>query len=272
MVRVSNVHTIAPIPDLLLARSTEGLYYDLVGNSDVRRVCGSRFEDYCCMILRHYLPDNLRLLRDQDLKVQGAPDIVIESTGEGGVELIIECKARRLSRQVLSSPKPQVDHQDAFEDLVKGVLQIWKFVAKARRSKAGLWKRADFENTSGLVLTLDPWVQLGTTIIEAVLGRATMTANSQGIDEQDRIPVSFAAMDEFERTLRERGLAATCRAARRLSRSDRYGYLIGIVADEDSLPEADPPMIKPFPYREALCALHPWSVSGIDKRTYDNLR
>lgn len=271
VVKITSQEVIAPIPDLLLARATEGLYYDLVKNDNVRRIYGLRFESHCVATLKHFLPEQMLIAHDQEICKHEAPDIIIASRETNSVDLVVECKARRLPHAVLSSAKPQIDHEEAFKDLVKGVWQIWRFVANSRVGKAGVWSHAQVQGAGGLILTLDPWVQLGTTIIEAVINAARSEADRRRIDEQDRIPISFAAAGDLERTLQMHGFRLTCLAARRLASPDRHGYLIGTVADQDVPLERDAPSISPYPYAEQLSLLYPWWGGTVDRHTYNNL-
>ncbi len=49
---------VGPIPDLVVERFTNGLYYDLVDNpGELRDLIGRRFEGLCALMLEAFLPD-----------------------------------------------------------------------------------------------------------------------------------------------------------------------------------------------------------------------
>ncbi|HET6970475.1 MAG TPA: hypothetical protein VFH92_05065, partial [Phenylobacterium sp.] len=120
----------APLPDLLIVRATEGVYYDLVGASgEVRNEIADRFEDYTRDFLNAALPDRRAVAcpkyRWKGQPVAG-PDVLLYDGAR--LAAVIECKARKMSlrgRYAESSPTAE----DGVEELAKGVFQLWKYVS-----------------------------------------------------------------------------------------------------------------------------------------------
>jgi len=149
------------LPDLLYLRFSDGLFYDLVSNDDLRRHFGERFEKYTIQICRHYFKEPFSVLEEVSYgsksKRIATPDVRIVQNGK--LRVVIECKSRKLPYKVLSSPKPYQDNEAAYQDIVKGIVQVWRYAAHTRTgfSKENLTLASD---CVGVVLTLEPWLQM----------------------------------------------------------------------------------------------------------------
>lgn len=53
-----------PIPDLLYLRFSDGLFYDMVGDGNLRRIVGERFEEHAFKVTNHYLGHSYQLLKE----------------------------------------------------------------------------------------------------------------------------------------------------------------------------------------------------------------
>ncbi len=193
----------APLPDLLILRSTSGLFYDLVkGNDDVRNEISGRFETYCLEFLRSMLPSyTVRSSFKYHIRKNeiDSPDVVVNDND--GVSLILECKATRMSYEARYSEKPIADARRGYNEMAKGVSQIWRFASHYRR---GLLRQERLKkDVKGIVLTLNTWLSMANTIQDDVvnIARAMVMSRDPDIIEEDQIPVIFCPIDELELTL-----------------------------------------------------------------------
>ena len=87
----------APLPALILWRTTAGLYYDVIkGGAEVRNEIGARFEEYALELLRAMLP-SYSVLPSYKYPHRGnevdTPDIFIRKNDD--VIFAIECKSKK---------------------------------------------------------------------------------------------------------------------------------------------------------------------------------
>ena len=118
-----------PLPDLLANRMTYGLFYDVIdGGGPIRKEIGDQFENYLEVFFRKLLPE-VELIREISINDRRGSrkscDILITDIQyQNKVKLLIECKATRLS---FDSRFKKFDKDDrGYQDMVKGVVQIWK--------------------------------------------------------------------------------------------------------------------------------------------------
>ncbi|MBR0783927.1 hypothetical protein [Bradyrhizobium iriomotense] len=199
--REGNVIARAPLPLLIMQRITTGLYYDLVGGgSRIWREIGGRFESYCLELLSEALPESApkgsfkyRFKRDFD-----SPDIFLHDK-TGAIKLAIECKAKKMSIVAKFSDDPLQEAREAFSEIIKGVVQIWRFFSHCRRANN---IHAITPDAAGVVLTLDPWLQVS-NYLDRVLAEAHTLATQidPEISENDRRAIIFCTIEDLESTL-----------------------------------------------------------------------
>lgn len=141
----------APLPELLLVRATEGLYYDLAGaHGDVRNEVAKRFEVYTRDFLNAAMPERQAregpAYRWRGKPVEG-PDVLLYEGDR--LTCAFECKARKLSLAARYG-EAYPDAKDGIEELAKGVFQLWKYVSHTRR---GLIAEKGYVAGASLVLS-----------------------------------------------------------------------------------------------------------------------
>lgn len=245
---------IAPLPDLVMDRVTNGLFYDVVGGGGpVREDIGGRFEGYALDLLTRMLPaarfsPELRY-RTPLGPVETTDIMMLDRTG--AVTLTIECKAPRMSLAARFGEAPEGDR--GYEEIAKGVMQSWRFAAHARRQLAPV---ARAPGAQALVLTLDEWFAGRSTVIPAIMARAHALADASphGIDPEDRGPIAFCTISELEDVLRT-ATAASLREALVLASGERVGWMFSILHQETVAAKAPD---RPYPFDDALGDVLPW--------------
>jgi hypothetical protein len=236
----------SPIPNLIILRTTSGLFYDLIkGGSHLRNESGERFEKYCADYISATMP-RFEIKRSSKYQFRGnaidTPDILIKDKGK--VIATVECKSTKLNFDAQFAENPIEQAKTGFEEITKGVFQLWRYFSHARR---GLVDSGDVNSgTRGLLLTLDAWLVLSPNTIKDIFAKATeMTERDSEILPEDRRKISFCNIQELEFLL---------------SRTDENGFLAVLsAADEDrfanwGLPEVrreigeKAPQPKPFPF------------------------
>lgn len=245
----------APLPELLVARVTSGLFYDVVeGGGPVRAEYGGNFETYTHRLLSAMIPD-LDLRREWEYRTGGStsrtPDL-ISLDARGSVDLVMECKAARMSVTARFGEDPSGER--GYEEMAKGVTQIWRFFSHCRR---GLTGRAATSEAKGLLVCLDDWFLARSTMAEDVLARAHVRADAVdgGIPAEDRRLVGFASINEMEMALRRATRKTFMQAVDVAASPDRLGWMFQLLHDEFV---AEGSERRPYPFDDELEELLPW--------------
>lgn len=200
---------IAPLPDLIMDRVTNGLFYDVVGGGGaVRDEVGRKFESYALDLLKQMLPAVLFHPESSYRTPLGpiaTPDILMHDR-DGAVSLAIECKASRMSVAARFGEAPGEDR--GYEEIAKGVMQLWRFYA---HSRLGIAPRRLSDDVKLMILTLDEWFAGRATIIPQILERAHVLADASAhaISREDRLP-SHSALSLSSRACCEPRLRSRC--------------------------------------------------------------
>lgn len=252
-----NGHPIAyvPIRELLMRRISEGLYYDLVDNNNVRRIFGERFESYCFEVAQHYFEPKNRV--DQEIEYSGrkSPDILVSNPKKASLDLVIECKARKIPLSILESPDPKRDHPEVYADVVKGIVQVWRFVHHCRYGQVERFERMTAKDTVGIVLTLDPWLVMGNQLAPMVYAEANKLADRSNVPQEDRVPVSVVAVDDWERSLSKFRTDQILKSVRSHVSEEYIGYLFDRVVER--IHGKQSAEIEPYPWKEKLKEIFP---------------
>lgn len=186
---------IAPLPQLIAHRMTVGLYYDVAsGPQALIADANARFEQYVGKLIGAYYP-RFEIHPSQAYGTKKAPlaspDVLVSDADK--VRVIIECKATKLTYEAQFAHDPMGSARSAFNQLVKGVAQLWKFFSHVRR---GIYLGAPVaEDAQGVLLTLDTWLQADAITRGKVLEQARhLLANDVEIVEADMREIVFCSM------------------------------------------------------------------------------
>lgn len=260
---------LAPLPDLVTLRSTTGLFYDVInGGDDVKNEIAARFETYCLDLLRLMLPSSTVIPSFKYQVKKGAlvdsPDILVGDGQE--VAVIFECKARRMSYVARFSENPVAEARQAYEEMAKGVFQIWRFASHHRR---GLLNGARLSaNAKGVVLTLDTWMSAASVMQKEVFDLARERADRDpDIVEADRIPVLFCPVEELEHTLNVANNNSFFQAIDAATEPRYQGWALWSV-HQDVAPDIR--MDNGYPFEHHFAEVLPW-WDRFDEPSRDNL-
>ena len=250
----SNSILVAPLPELLIERGTNGLFYDFVSaGGEIRRTIGENFEKYCFDIMDSYL-SSFSVLREVkykglDNQEKASADLAVMDGHD--IQLVIECKARRASFESKFAEGSPPLTGSAADEITKAVVQIWRTVAHRRK---GLLKWPTISDAAiGVVLTLDNWMEFAAHQKDDILDRAqSLASEDKSIIAVDRIPIIFTNISEVEFVLRSASDQDVLRVLRRGSNADRRGYMISSMLEECRL---DPKVEKQDPFVDSIEAM-----------------
>ena len=243
----------APIAELIAYRFTTGLYLDVVGGgSEVWKEIGKRFELYCIDYLTAMLSP-LKIYGEFHYGAKKArqltPDIIV--TKDDAVALTIECKAKRMTFEARFSEDPVADAKAGYAEIAKGIFQIWRFFAHARKGVVGI--PAVHPDCVGMVLTNDPWLTMARNQEKEVYNLAHALADEEGgIEVENRCHVPVCFIDDVEYAV-QHGTAETFLAAcRALTTRENKGWIFSVAHVSESSG------IRPYPFVDRIPDLLPW--------------
>ncbi|WP_425098760.1 hypothetical protein [Tropicibacter sp. S64] len=238
---------VVPSRDLLLRRITEGLYFDCVQDSASRNAAAAAFEGLCKVMLEHYCSPACKIESERHTSYGMSADLFLHSEAEN-FEIIAECKSRRLPQAVLTSPNPWMSSPEYFQDIIKGVVQVWR-------------TKQEFSSTSprksyGLIITYDPWTALGNTYIREIFREAHKLADKFAVSQEFRIPVISVDYTDLERCLALFSISDLKEAINRSTEEKLHGYfLYGILEEIGAVRK---PREERMPYDKLISGRLPW--------------
>jgi hypothetical protein len=247
---------IAPLRELIVNRITSGIFYDVIGLSgSTRTSVGQRFEIYCGEIFKGYLPEitvSVQFAYDKGQK--NTPDLLLSA----GEELfaVVECKATRMNFETKFSDAAASLLGRGYNEILKAVFQIWKFFAHCRQNRI-IAPRSITKRSVGVVLTLDGWLEMFSTMQNTILSECVEFARSKdkSIIDEDMRPIVFTQIDDLEFTLKNAttgGFIDTIIAAS----TPRYtGYHLSSVQKETQKDKIEQTK---YPLAERINEVLPW--------------
>jgi hypothetical protein len=237
---------IVPLPEMLIYRVTNGLYYDLIDGQNNSIIAKSQklFEEYVVKLIPAYL-SNLTALGEREIGSKGAkfltPDVLLISGGK--IKVVIECKATKNNFASQFSDDLVSANQGSSDQLSKGIVQLWRFFSAARR---GIYSDCPLtSDVKGLVLTLDNWQFYDNAARATVFDCAFKLAKEKypEIIAEDQKNIAFSSIEALSNTLEisdEKGLYAAIDAA---SSQQYTGWDLQNILENLGLKKAQ----KPFP-------------------------
>jgi hypothetical protein len=214
---------VVPSRPFLMLRITDGLYYDIVANDSAKNSAGGRFESLCLKLIQHHLDAACDIEGEKQTSYGLSADIQVRHE-PSDCGLIIECKARRLPQRVLTSPDPWTDCSEDFDDVAKGIVQIWRSHCEITLPAA--------KRMAGVVLMYDPWTIMGGAFLKDLFRRAHEKADRIGIPNDGRIPVFLSSIFDFDRCLTLHNIQSIFEAVVASHGEQFAGYeLYGVLSD-----------------------------------------
>jgi len=243
----------APLPDLITYRYTSGLYLDIVkGGPTVWSGIGKRFEiyvlDYLRATMAPYTVDGEAEYGSKKARYR-TPDILISRPN--GIVAVIECKAKRMSFEARYSDDPVAAAALGFDELAKGMFQIWRFFAHAR---GGLTEELRVTSDCiGVIVTVDSWLTMARNQAEKVVKVAHALADAEGgIDPEDRRDIAFCQIDDVEFSLQNGTADSFLVACRDISTGEKKGFMLSVAH------AAVRDVQRPYPFKRRLADVLPW--------------
>lgn len=248
---------ICPLPTLILTRSTSGVFYDIVDSDRARRECGERFESYCLKYISCMAPSfhfTSEISYGTKKNPRSSPDILGKLGNK--IRLIIECKSRRIPFRTKFENHDIANLDSAYDEIIKGVIQIWRFVYDIRADRVG--KHIELSKAAvGCLLTLDNWLEGSPFGLKRLYEKAHEKADSETppIPYSDRIPISLVAIEDLENTLGSYSEEAFLEGLDSISTGEKFGWSLHDAVKNSARGETTDPR---YPFAKQLPELMPW--------------
>lgn len=244
---------LAPLPDLIMDRITNGLLYDVIdGNGTVRRAIGKRFEEYSLALLTRMLGCSFEKeqIYETPLGSVATPDILMRGKGKS-VELAIECKAAKMNFEAKFGQNYLTNR--GYDEIAKGIMQLWRFFAHCR---TGICSQDLMPDARGMILTLDEWFAGRPTVVPRIMAQAHELANDSkhGIQAQDRREIAFCTISELEEVLVTATKESLLEAVR-IGSGERAGWMLPILHQEVNAAKFQQ---RDYPFMDEIDELLPW--------------
>ncbi|CAH0496024.1 hypothetical protein [Novosphingobium sp. CECT 9465] len=249
----------APMPELIMYRYTSGLYLDVVeGGSAVWTDIGARFEGYVLEYLQTMMSP-YEVIGEQVYGPKKArhrtPDVLV--SGTDGIVAVIECKSKRMSFDARYADDPVTSASVGFDELAKGMFQIWRFISHARRGLTGDIKVDPF--CRGAIVTADSWLTMASRQAEQVIATAMAMADAEGnIDEGDRREIAFCPIDDVEYVLQHGTADSFLDACREVSSGEKKGFMLSVAH------AATRERQRGYPFKDRIADVLPWMRSAFE--------
>lgn len=242
----------APLPELIIQRFTSGHYLDVVGGgAEVWTEIGERFEAYCVDYLTAVMAP-LTVSGEYEYGPKKArrrtPDVLVTDGDE--LVLVAECKAKRMKFEARFAEDPVAEATAGYAEIARGIFQIWRFRADARRGVAGAPAMRD--DCLAILLTVDPWLTMARNQEKDVLAAAHTLADEGGIAPEERCPVPVCLIDDVEHVLQQGTARTFLSACREVAYGEKAGWILS-VAHAAELQEP-----RRYPFTDAIGEYLPW--------------
>lgn len=189
-----------PIPELLLRRISQGVFYDLVATVDFDNAYGKAYQRYVGEVIKAtFQKQHHCLLAEQEFmagkNIKHGFDWILS---DGSGTIFFECKTKRLKQAAkIADAKALLGEEISI--LAGAVVQSYKNLLDAL---AGLtqWK-PDGRPAHVAVVTLEDWYLVGPLVFQLLDAHVAKGITAAGIDEGiiKQYPYTIASIAEFER-------------------------------------------------------------------------
>ena len=138
-----------------------------------------------------------------------------------------------------------------FDELAKGVFQIWRFFSHARRVLTD--DIAIAPSCRGIIVTADSWLTMASRQADQVITAAIAMVDAEGnIDECDRRNIAFCPIEDVEYVLQNGTADSFLDACDEVSSGEKKGLMLSVahIAIHDQL--------RSYPFKDRIADLLPW--------------
>ncbi len=188
---------ICPVPTYLYWRTTDGIYYELIGERGFDQALGEAFKNYIGDVINKQTYSRSVVVLDADTYIKPElpkPDWIFIDTDTA---LFIECKSKRMTMSAKTEPSYTPITEAQLKKLAESIIQCYKSIVDADKRNY-----KDLSKVKGLypaVVTLESWYVVGDIAAKLkteVLKEATRQSIGNEIIEEH--PYLVLSAQDFE--------------------------------------------------------------------------
>ncbi|QEL65693.1 hypothetical protein OTERR_22170 [Oryzomicrobium terrae] len=191
---------LCPLPELLLRRATDSLFFDLINEESFSNPYGAAFQNYVGDVLRAQFKEPTHCVQEEreysvnSNRKHGIDWIVSDTTGH----IMLECKTRRIrvDAKAVADGDPLTK---AIENLTEAVVQHYKNIHDALAGKTS-WI-PDGKPIYPIIVTLDDWYLCAPHVVEMLQSHVHAQLCIINLDRLlESSPFIVTSIAEFEQT------------------------------------------------------------------------
>jgi hypothetical protein len=146
-----------PIPNYIIWKITNGIYYDIVNEKGFDKAFGKSYEDYCGFVLKKIIAKKgIQIIPEISYgkPTKKSSDWILK---ENNTFLFIECKAKRLRLDSITQFNDNDDLRKDIDKMIGFIFQVYKSVNDAINRRIPNIIITDSSEIHLIILTLDDW-------------------------------------------------------------------------------------------------------------------
>jgi hypothetical protein len=193
-------HLACPVPDHLLRRFTDGVYFEIVGAPGFSAAFGDSFQAYVGEVVNRVGEGRYTVLPDRTYTVGGQEKRSVDwITSDSSGDVFLECKTKRIRYAAKFALADRTLLEEDIGAIAQAVVQTYKAIRDALADRYPHW-RARGLPIYPLVVTLDEWYLFNHKLIGLLDQKVRQGVQAAGLSEAlvDAYPYSVCSIDEFE--------------------------------------------------------------------------
>jgi hypothetical protein len=193
-------HLLCPVPDHLLRRFTDGVFFEIVRAPGFSAAFGDSFQAYIGEVLNRASQSRYSVLAERAYSVAGREKrsvdwIVSDDSGD----VFLECKTKRIRYAAKFALTDRTPLEEDIGTIAQAVVQTYKAIRDALAGRYPHW-RARGLPLYPLIVTLDEWYLFNQELIGLLDQKVRQGVEAAGLPEEwlDEHPYSICSVDEFE--------------------------------------------------------------------------
>jgi hypothetical protein len=178
--RLEQDRMIAPLPNLIIKRISDGIYYDLFNQylEGFSSYFGEVFENYIGEILRHSVLSE-KIISEADIRKRfpdtkgKVPDWIVI---DGKTAILLECKTTRLLRSAIEMATEK-SIQDSLKQIIKGLNQTFEFKESCKNKAQGLEELHSCNNFISIIVVMEPFYLMDSILFKEYINKELKSDN-----------------------------------------------------------------------------------------------
>lgn len=218
---------ICPIPEFMLLRISEGLFFDMVEVKGFENPYGTAFERYVGEI-------SSELITSENIKIEPGEEYFVKKNKKDGVDwylfdddaaLLVECKAKGMKL----SARYQLDEESLVKEigvLAKAIVQNYKNLADIV-SGFTKWTHGG-RKLYPIVVTLSNWYLFGPSTFKRLEDAILNELHKARIDKEvlEKYPYTIMSVEEYEIAIQVASQVGLSEFFEALNRSEHKGWMV----------------------------------------------